>query len=261
MLILKPETMQSMKRLIIYTLSALLMVACGGHKQTVRPVQKESSGIYSGKKDHKDVNEYSAELVKEARKWLGTKYKYAGENRKGTDCSGMVMSIYRDVAGIRLPRSSREQQSFCQSVKVADLTPGDLIFFSGTSRGSNVSHVGMYIGDGDFIHASLSKGVIVSNLNESYYSRHFHSAGRVPGLYASKGKNRHEQKPEVHAEETYTPGFTLTPVDALPGRPAAVPETIRVVEIIRDTVYVPVTAPPDSDIDSIDSEVRRAMQF
>lgn len=251
-----------MKRLIIYTVSALLMVSCGGHKQTVRrPVQKENMGLYSGKKDRSAVNKYSDELVKEARKWLGTKYKYAGENRKGTDCSGMVMSIYRDVAGIKLPRSSREQQSFCQSVKVADLTPGDLIFFSGTSRGGNVSHVGMYIGDGDFIHASLSKGVIVSNLNESYYSRHFHSAGRVPGLHVAKEKNRPEQKPEIHVEETYTPGFTLTPVNALPGRPAAVPETIRVVEIIRDTVYVPVAAPPDSDIDSIDSEVRRAMQF
>ena len=261
MLILKPETMQSMKRLIIYTISALLMVACGGHKQTVRPVQNESSGIYSGKKDHKDVNEYSAELVKEARKWLGTKYKYAGENRKGTDCSGMVMSIYRDVAGIKLPRSSREQQSFCKSVKVADLTPGDLIFFSGSSRGGKVSHVGMYIGDGDFIHASLSKGVIVSNLNESYYSRHFHSAGRVPGIHTAKGKYRAEQNHEADAEEKYTPGFTLTPVEALPGRPAAVPETIRVVEIIRDTVYVPITAPSDPGSDSIGSEVRRAMQF
>lgn len=251
-----------MKRLIIYTVSALLMASCGGHKQTVRTVPDGSeSAIYDSKSDYMHSNQYSEQLVKEARKWLGTKYKYAGETRRGTDCSGMVMSIYRDVAGIKLPRSSREQQAFCQNVKVADLTPGDLIFFSGTSRGRNVSHVGMYIGNGDFIHASSSKGVIVSNLNQKYYSNHFHSAGRVPGIRTGKGRAKPKDNSKDNVEKTYTPGFTLTPVDALPHKPAAVPETVRIVEVIRDTVYIPVAEPVEADSDSIGSEVRRAMQF
>lgn len=254
---MKPQSSSVMKRLIIYAVSALLMVSCGGHKQTVRTVQEEKAVVYSSKKDRGAINNYSDKLVKEARKWLGTKYKYAGETKRGTDCSGMVMSIYRDIAGIKLPRSSREQQSFCRSIKVSELAPGDLIFFSGSAKGGKVSHVGMYIGDGDFIHASSSQGVIVSNLNQSYYSRHFHSAGRVPGIQAGKGK----AKPEEHVEETYTPGFTLTPVDALPQRQTASPETIRVVEVVRDTVYVPVPISAETDNDSIGSEVRRAMQF
>ena len=238
------------------------MASCGGHKQTVRTVPDGSeSAIYDSKSDYMRSNQYSEQLVKEARKWLGTKYKYAGETRRGTDCSGMVMSIYRDVAGIKLPRSSREQQVFCQNVKVADLTPGDLIFFSGTSHGRKVSHVGMYIGNGDFIHASSSKGVIVSNLNQKYYSNHFHSAGRVPGISSGKGRAKPKDNSKDNVEETYTPGFTLTPVETLPHKPAAVPETVRIVEVIRDTVYIPIAEPVEADSDSIGSEVRRAMQF
>lgn len=118
------------------------------------------------------------ELVKEAKKWLGTSYRYGGHSRQGTDCSGMVMEVYRKVCNVSLPRSSREQQAYCKGIKKKDLSDGDLIFFC-TGSGNRVSHVGMYIGDGKMVHASSSRGVIISGIDERYYTRTYHSSGRV----------------------------------------------------------------------------------
>lgn len=125
--------------------------------------------------------ETSRALEHEARKWLGVKYRYGGETRKGTDCSGMIMSVYRDVTGLKLPRNSAEQQAFCKRVDRKRIAPGDLVFFTSSKKG-RVTHVGLYIGDDKFIHASSSRGVIISSLSEPYYVKHYHSVGRVPGL-------------------------------------------------------------------------------
>ncbi len=118
-------------------------------------------------------------LVKEARRWIGTKYSYGGHSLKGTDCSGMVMEVYLKVCNIKLPRNSAQQQQYCKSVKRKDLKTGDLVFFATGKNKKRVSHVGMYIGDGEMIHASSSRGVIISRLNEKYYERTYHSSGRV----------------------------------------------------------------------------------
>ena len=117
-------------------------------------------------------------LVREARKWIGTPYRYGGQTRSGTDCSGLTMVLFEDVYGIKLPRSSALQREFAMPIGERDLQPGDLVFFV-TSGGSQVSHVGVFVGSGKMIHASVSKGVIESALDEKYYRQHFHSAGRV----------------------------------------------------------------------------------
>ena len=119
------------------------------------------------------------ELIKEAKKWLGTKYKYGGHSKSGTDCSGFVMQIYKSVYDIKLPRSSREQQEFCKKIKKSQLKIGDLVFFATGKKKGKVSHVGLYIGNGEFIHASSSKGVVISKLEQNYYIRTYHSSGRV----------------------------------------------------------------------------------
>lgn len=123
----------------------------------------------------------SREIVREAERWIGTPYRYGGTERgRGTDCSGMVMTVF-GKAGITLPRSSAEQQKYCKPVKKNDLRAGDLVFFTSSRSGSRVTHVGVYRGNGEFIHASTSHGVIVSRLDENYYQKHYHSAGRVGG--------------------------------------------------------------------------------
>lgn len=118
-------------------------------------------------------------LVAEAETWLGVPYLYGGQDKNGTDCSGMVMEVYRNVCGLKLPRSSREQSNWCQPVDPMLVQPGDLVFFA--PNGSTVSHVGMYVGNGEMIHASLSKGVMFSSLSADYWRDRLYGVGRVAG--------------------------------------------------------------------------------
>lgn len=117
-------------------------------------------------------------IVREARKWIGTPYRYGGQTRAGTDCSGLTMVLFEDVYGIKLPRSSAMQREYALPIGEREMQPGDLVFFC-TAGGPQVSHVGLYIGSGRMIHASTSRGVIESALDEKYYKQRFHSAGRV----------------------------------------------------------------------------------
>ena len=161
---------------------------------------------------------------------IGPPYKYGGESRKGTDCSGLTMVVYRDVAGIKIPRNSGKQQEFCSRISRNALSPGDLVFFSSSRKGS-VSHVGIYAGSGKFIHASSSRGVILSSLDEDYYRRHFHSAGRVPGTQAKTGNNSKDPDPIV---ETLAPRpFKFETVNHMPGREA--PGVLARVVVILST--------------------------
>lgn len=146
-------------------------------------------------------------LVEEALKWLGTPYRYGGMSRSGTDCSGMTMQVYGTALGIKLPRSSREQQKFCKSIKKSSLDAGDLIFFSTGRDKTRVSHVGMYIGDSKFIHASGSRGVIVSDINERYYANNYHSSGHVArAMDRNKKPKGGKKKPEAEPVIESTPG-------------------------------------------------------
>ena len=143
----------------------------------------EDSYGYESSIDNKQKKTKSEKrLIKEAKKWLGVKYEYGGSTKDGTDCSGFVMKVFLSVYDIKLPRTSRDQQVFCKRIKKSELKIGDLVFFATTKNKKKVSHVGIYIGDGEFIHASSSKGVVISKLSQGYYTRNYHSSGRVPGV-------------------------------------------------------------------------------
>jgi len=111
-------------------------------------------------------------LVRTARSFLGVPYRWGGSSRRGLDCSGLAMSVYM-VNGIRLPRSSRAQYGAGRPVGMAELRKGDLVFFA-TSGGRRVSHVGIYIGGGKFIHApNRGKRVRIDSLSNGYYRKTF----------------------------------------------------------------------------------------
>lgn len=119
-------------------------------------------------------------IVKEALSWVGTPYRYAGsEKGKGTDCSGMVLRVYEDVTGIKLPRNSQRQAEFCKKIKPKEVKPGDLAFFATGKDKKTISHVGIMIDGVQFIHASTKKGVIISDMTTDYYQRTFIMYGRV----------------------------------------------------------------------------------
>ena len=108
--------------------------------------------------------------------WWGTKYRYGGTTKKGIDCSSFTGLLMGSVFGFALPRTAREQYSICSKLSKDDMLEGDLVFFN--TRGG-VSHVGVYLGEGYFVHSSSSVGVTINNLNESYYSRKFIGGGRI----------------------------------------------------------------------------------
>lgn len=116
-------------------------------------------------------------LLAKANSYLGVRYRYGAASRSATDCSGFTTQVFR-AQGVKLPRTAREQSGRGQKVSKGELKAGDLVFFN--TRGSRVSHVGIYKGGGQFIHASSGKGkVMVSSLNEGYYQRRFAGARRV----------------------------------------------------------------------------------
>jgi lipoprotein Spr len=115
-------------------------------------------------------------LFKEIEKWLGTRYRYGGATEKGIDCSAYTGTIVHSVFGLVLPRTARDQYASCVKLDKEELQQGDLVFFN--TRGG-ISHVGLYLGNGYFTHASTSIGVTISNLSETYWSRKFVSGGRL----------------------------------------------------------------------------------
>ncbi len=118
-------------------------------------------------------------LLHEVASWLGVTYKYAGSDRNGTDCSGLVYNIYNNIYGIKLDRTSQGQYEHnCKKISLNKIRQGDLVFFAINST-HMINHVGLYIKNGKFVHASTQKGVILSDLEEPYYKKYFYSVGRV----------------------------------------------------------------------------------
>lgn len=107
------------------------------------------------------------ELNKISSKYIGVRYSYGGTSSKGFDCSGYVRQVFKELGITSLDRTSAGMYGQGESVKKSDLQPGDLVFFN--TSGNRVSHVGIYIGSGKFIHASTSKGVIKTSINDKYY--------------------------------------------------------------------------------------------
>ncbi len=109
--------------------------------------------------------------------YLGTPYKYGGETKDGIDCSAFTSQVYSKSVNIALPRSTDAQIAEGTPVQRDGLQFGDLIFFNTTGR--NPSHVGIYIGDGLFAHASEAFGVTISSLESLYYKKHYTEARRI----------------------------------------------------------------------------------
>jgi lipoprotein Spr len=116
-------------------------------------------------------------LFKVLSEWIGTRYVFGGNTKKGIDCSGFTQQVMKEVYNIDLHRVVGPQFNQCRAIDRNELRTGDLIFFHTTRAG--LSHVGLYIGENKFIHASSSRGVVVDDLNAAYYKNAYRKSGRI----------------------------------------------------------------------------------
>ena len=119
-------------------------------------------------------------LIATAESFLGTPYRFAGIDRRGLDCSGLVYLSFRESLNLTVPRTSQSLYNWVEKIETAELQPGDLVFF--ITAGTTVSHLGIYAGGGRFIHSASEgpqTGVMYSSLNEAYWRRTYIGAGRA----------------------------------------------------------------------------------
>lgn len=157
------------------TAVVLSLTGCHGSKSaSIEKKREQVEAVHVGK-----IKGEGKSIVREARSWLGTPYRYAGsEKGEGTDCSGMVLRVYEEAVGIKIPRNSALQAAACRKLDGKEVKAGDLVFFATGKDPQKISHVGIMVGDKEFIHASTRKGVIISDITTPYYERTFIMFGR-----------------------------------------------------------------------------------
>lgn len=162
-------------------LFVILLLSCGSQQQVTLPPNfkgpRELGRIYGMRITPND----NIFLYNAAAHWMGVRHRMGGMSKRGIDCSGFVHSLYREVYGIKLARSSADMLKYdCRKVSRDKLKEGDLVFFR-TGRGAQnrPNHVGIYLKNGRFVHVSTSRGVVVSRLDEPYYMRTWIAGGRV----------------------------------------------------------------------------------
>lgn len=120
----------------------------------------------------------NSSLLNFMNKWWGTRYCLGGSSEKCIDCSAFTQIALDELYKTELPRTAQEQYNYAEKIELEELQEGDLIFFQ-TTRNRDITHVGIYILNNKFLHASTSNGVTISDLNENYWKQHYRACGRV----------------------------------------------------------------------------------
>ncbi len=165
------------RSLVLFVLLCCTLTSCISFpKKTelaLEPVISSKPQITADCRDNGDVH---SRLLQQYREWRNTPYRMGGMSKRGVDCSGFVYLTYREKFGYTLPRTTELQIEKGREVSRSNLRPGDLLFFK---TGWLSRHVGIYLGEQRFIHASSSRGVITSGLAEDYWNNHYWTARRI----------------------------------------------------------------------------------
>ena len=161
---------------------AVTLTACSSGGKTTKVQSAKTSKIFGSKTAYKgslsDPIMAISSLSEQHQAWKGTRYRLGGTTKQGVDCSGFTQVTFRDLFGIDLPRTTTEQSKAGVKISKSELRTGDLVFFK-TGRGPNGKHVGIYVKDGQFLHASTRGGVIYSDLNSPYWSKTYWQSRRL----------------------------------------------------------------------------------
>jgi probable lipoprotein NlpC len=148
---------------LLLLLALLVLASCGTRKYAVKPEVKAAKAADAmAALKSKDLYRFITE-------WSGVKYKFGGLDKGGIDCSGFAFLLEKNIYGLTLPRRSKEQAETVKNRNKNKLEEGDLIFFS--FGGNEVDHVGVYLNNNFFVHASTTRGVVVDDLNLPVYQQ------------------------------------------------------------------------------------------
>ncbi len=162
----------------------LMLSACTPTNQlALDPPEVETQAERRTAVEH-SLTDVEYRLHSEISEWAGTPHELGGTTAKGIDCSAFVQKVYERAFNIQLPRTTREQVGRGALVKRGDLRPGDLVFFKLPTK---TRHVGIYLKDGDFAHASSSQGVTTSDLDQDYWTNSYWTSRRI--LPESEGRS------------------------------------------------------------------------
>lgn len=167
-----------MKKLLYISIFLLFVTACGKKKTVVsKTTNNHIINKYAEKLQVPQSKITNIALYEFIDDWYGTKYKYGGLTKGGVDCSGFCNLLYNNVYKKQLPRNTKDISKTIKKVAKDKLKEGDLVFFNISSKKN--SHVGLYLINNYFVHASTSKGVIISNLTNPYYKKAYSKGGSI----------------------------------------------------------------------------------
>jgi murein DD-endopeptidase / murein LD-carboxypeptidase len=169
-----------MNRLSVLLFALLLVAACRHGRNSAASESAADKALkqkYAEKMQVPTASITNLVLYKFVDDWYGVPYQYGGKTKSGVDCSGFSAALYLAVYKKTISGSAATLWSKCESVGEKNLQEGDLVFFK--IGGDKVSHVGVYLQNRRFVHASTKKGVIISSLDEAYYTKYFFKGGRL----------------------------------------------------------------------------------
>jgi len=162
--------MNALRSISLILTASFALAACSTY-------QEKPTNTAGRQSSRTDKNLVIAKLYSQHEQWQGTKYKMGGLSRTGVDCSGFVYLTFRNQFGANLPRATDAQAKFGSEISLSQLQPGDLVFFKTSWK---VRHVGIYVENNTFLHASTKNGVMLSRLDDYYWKDKIWQARRFP---------------------------------------------------------------------------------
>lgn len=172
----------SIRNISLFLIACLLLAACGNSKKITKAEEPSKAEVKKLQLKYAAMLGVDASRIDNEKlylfidEWYGVPYKYGGKSKTGVDCSGFTCILYKEALGKPLQGSAAGLYELCKTVKKDDLEEGDLVFFK--INGDKISHVGVYLQNNKFVHASTKKGIIINDLDEPYYKKYFFKGGR-----------------------------------------------------------------------------------
>lgn len=175
--------MKTVLKYSLFSICLFYLFSCKHHQSTTKTSESSNKTSSSIKKKYAEKLAVSESDIKNEKlyqfidDWYGVKYKYGGKDKGGIDCSGLTAALYLAVYKKTISSNTKDLVNEVKKIKESDLREGDLVFFN--TNGKSISHVGVYLQNHKFVHASTKKGVMISDMNEPYFKQTYVSSGRV----------------------------------------------------------------------------------